>query len=374
MYILSLPFYMSRSGTETSNLAWGQATNPPPSWITQPRKTKKDEQCDPPLLCAWSIDHPRTQAVSLALWHKGSDDANKIPTAADSIASAAAGKPSFVETHLESLNKQYEQQDANFLRRTGIVHLDISNAIHVIPMGGEAYFHRSLRDADLILDGFLRNTDTANNFLPAAGQEWLDFGGSHGRIAQIMAAAYPETMWHVVDPIASTVDWAKARLPKLRFSVMTDARPPLTQYRDGQFTGIYALSIWSHYCEEAALVWLKEMHRLLKPGGRLWFSTHSYQALNYAMLDAAPLHPLRHEMMRELYQKGHYYFPMFGTQGDFGVSDQHGGSWWGFGAFTTEWLAANVLNGNPAQRWRLEYYGPGANENHQDVYVLSKLG
>lgn len=188
-----------------------------------------------------------------------------------------------------------------------------------------------------------------------------------------MAAAYPEAVWHVVDPIASTVQWAAPRLPRLQFSVMTDPKPPLPQYKDGQFTGIYALSIWSHYCEEAALVWLAEMYRLLAPGGRLWFSTHSHQALNFGVLDGAPVHPFRDEMMKQLYQKGHFYFPMFGTKGDFGVSDQHEGSWWGYGGFTTEWLAAHVLNGNPAQHWRMDYYGPGANENHQDVYVLTKL-
>jgi hypothetical protein len=79
-------------------------------------------------------------------------------------------------------------------------------------------------------------------------------------------------------------------------------------------------------------------------------------------------------MFRDLYRKGHHYFPMFGTQGDWGVPDgTSDGSWWGYGAFTTEWLAARVLNANNERKWRLEYYGPGVNEKHQDAYVLSKV-
>jgi SAM-dependent methyltransferase len=310
-----------------------------------------------PLECAWSTDTVRTQLPSLRLYQRWIDG---IPN---------ARKAAWDEPHYNRLNSAYQEGDAALLA-TGIVKLNLPREIHVIPTGGEAYFRRSLRDADLVMDGLVRNGVAGGE--PAAGEDWLDFGGSHGRLAQIMAAAYPATTWHVCDPIADTVAWAAARLPTLQFRVMESQQPPLAHYNDNQFTAVYALSIWSHYSAAAALAWLDEMHRILKPGGRLWFSTHGYQALNFAALEAAAVHGRRDSMMHDLYTQGHYYYPMFGSTGDWGVADGAQGSWWGYGAFTTEWLAAHVLN-NPARgNWRLEYYGPGVNEKHQDVYVLSK--
>ena len=36
-----------------------------------------------------------------------------------------------------------------------------------------------------------------------------------------------------------------------------------------QFDAAFAISIWSHFAEEAALDWLREMRRVIRPGGRL---------------------------------------------------------------------------------------------------------
>jgi SAM-dependent methyltransferase len=336
----------------------------------EPRATRPGETCSPPLLCAWSIDAIQTRLPSTRLY---------LQAAAAGKNAAARGVAGITdEQRYDELTSLYEKADPDFLRSTGIVHLGstLPEHIHVIPFGGEQYFHRALRDADMIMDGLLRATsssDEGKGLEPADGEQWIDFGGSHGRVAQILAAAYPGAKWHVCDPISETVEWARARLPRLHFHTMGQ-KPPLSPYGDGTFAGAYALSIWSHYSEEAALVWFDEMWRILSPGGRLWFSTHGHQAINFAMLDKAVVHDLREEMFRDLYLKGHYYFPMFGSRGDWGVSDgTSDGSWWGYGAFTAEWLAAKVLNSKSGRRWRLEYYGPGANEKHQDVYVLSKV-
>jgi len=321
-------------------------------WANEPRATEPNCTNDLKLLCAWSTDRLRTSVVTSMVFRKATG--------------TAASSHERADFDRGELNKMYESADPRLLK-VGIVKLNFptDGNIHVIPMGGEPYFHRSLRDADMVLDGFLRG-----DHAPKPGQKWLDFGGSHGRVAQVMAAAYPETSWSVCDPIADTVKWAAAHLPAVSFTVM-DQMPPMSGYRDSTFSGIYAISIWSHYSKVPALAWFEEMHRILEPGGLLWFSTHGFQAVNYATLEAAVLHPRREEMVKELYHSGHYYYPMFGAAGDWNSPDGEGGALWGFGAFTPEWLTKYVLNA-PDHPWRMEYYGPGANENHQDVFVLSK--
>jgi SAM-dependent methyltransferase len=351
----------------------------------EPRDTKPHQTCDPPLECAWSLDSVRTQLPSLLLYSKATagGESSQLAVKQQGMIRGGINNHKWDEAHYNKLSEWYHNgPDRNFLQSTGIVHFGaaLPSHIHVIPINGETYFRRSLRDADMIMDGLVRNYVGGNNDddgQPRKGEEWLDFGGSHGRVAQIMAAAYPESVWHVCDPIAETVQWAQQKLPRLHFTTMAQ-KPPLP-YPNETFTGIYALSIWSHYSEEAALIWFDEMGRILKRGGRLWFSTHGYQALNFAMLEKAVINGYKKQepMFRDLYKRGHFYFPMFGTVGDWGVKDGTAdGSWWGYGAFTAEWLAAKVLNhnaGSSSHKWRLEYYGPGVNERHQDAYVLTKL-
>lgn len=155
MYLLSLPFYLQSSSKQhhphtpaktPAAAAVVPTTTAPPLWITQPRATKNNDKCDPLLLCAWSLDHPRTQAVSLALWHQtaaaDNDNKQQLPTVDESIAAATAGQPQFVQAQYDALDALYEKADAPFLQRTGLVHLDLTNEVHVIPMGGEGEENR----------------------------------------------------------------------------------------------------------------------------------------------------------------------------------------------------------------------------------------
>ena len=95
----------------------------------------------------------------------------------------------------------------------------------------------------------------------------LDFGCSSGRVVRVLAAAFPELDWHGCDPIPDAIEWARANLPGIAFE-RSPEYPPLP-YADGQFDFAFAISIWSHFAEGAALDWLREMHRVLRPGGRL---------------------------------------------------------------------------------------------------------
>lgn len=241
--------------------------------------------------------------------------------------------------------------------------LNIPQKTHVIPMGSEPYFRRTLRDADMVSEGLW----LAGSFPPRGA--WLDFGGSHGRVTRALAAAFPQAEWHCSDPIFDSIEWGKGQVPNVHYH-HAPQDPPMSSFSEGQLDGVYAISIWSHYNEESALAWFHEMHRIIKPGGLLWFSTHGFQTINYGTLESAVQKPHREEMLASLYLTGFFYFPMFGAKGDWQLSDGAQGTKWGFGAMTPEWVAARLLNAG--RRWMLVYFGPGRNENNQDVYILRR--
>lgn len=310
-------------------------------------RAMKQPGCGLPLECAWSSDGNDFQGTATSrIWKD--------------LLQRSMNQS--IDDLRQTINALYEQ---NGLAAYGLPKLDIPKKIHVIPMGGEPYFRRSLRDADMVLDGM-----SVASVFPEAGEAWLDFGGSHGRVTRILASAFPRTEWHCSDPISDSIEKGRQAVNSVKF-VVSPQEPPFSHYSGETFSGIYAISIWSHYNEEAALSWFHEMHRILKHGGVLWISTHGFQAINFGSLDGAVQRPLRVEMLEALYLKGHFYFPMFGIRGDWGLRDGADGSKWGFGAFTAEWVAARLLNvkGRP---WSLVYFGPGRSERHQDVYVLRK--
>ena len=138
--------------------------------------------------------------------------------------------------------------------------------------------------------------------------------------------------------------------------------PPLP-YEDGAFDFVCAISIWSHYAESAAIRWLAEMHRIVRPGGHFLLTTHGLQSVAYyagsGERPAAQLEDIR----RALYQRGFWFAPEFGEHGDWGVKHPE----WGTAFLTPEWLARAAL---PA--WSLEHYAVGQNASNQDVYVLRR--
>jgi SAM-dependent methyltransferase len=104
----------------------------------------------------------------------------------------------------------------------------------------------------------------------------LDFGCGCGRMLRWWADL-PATSVHGCDYNRELVDWCNGNLG---FSAVlgNELCPPLP-YDDRSFDLLYALSIFTHLTSELAESWLAEMHRVLKPGGLLWFTAHG-ESLN----------------------------------------------------------------------------------------------
>ena len=187
----------------------------------------------------------------------------------------------------------------------------------------------------------------------------LDFGCSSGRVVRALAATWPQADWHGCDPNEGAIAWAREHLPGIDF-LRSPQDPPLP-YRDGQFDFACAISIWSHYGEQAAIAWLEEMRRVVAPGGRLLLTAHGLQSVAHY---ASERHPAQLERIRAaLYREGFWFADEFGAEGDWGVKHPQ----WGTSFLSPEWLLAHAC-----PQWVVEDLGIGANAGNQDLYVLRR--
>jgi SAM-dependent methyltransferase len=216
--------------------------------------------------------------------------------------------------------------------------------------GGSTYY------ADLVVDSLAQSGVRLE-----PGMAALDFGCSSGRVVRVLAAAYPELDWHGCDPIPDAIEWASAHLPGITFA-RSPARPPLA-YPDGRFEVVFAISIWSHFAEGAALEWLREMRRILRPGGRLLITTHGEHTVAHTHREGLRSLEQLAEVREALFEHGIWYAAEFGEAGDHGVVDPE----WGTAFLSAEWLLAKLT-----PEWRVAFFRPGRVEANQDLYVLER--
>jgi SAM-dependent methyltransferase len=99
------------------------------------------------------------------------------------------------------------------------------------------------------------------------GKRVLDFGCGAGRtLRHFLPEAEAAELWGS-DIDGPSVDWLRRELCPPLNAMRNDEHPPLgLEY--GSFDLIWALSVFTHLTD-SSLPWLRELHRLLKPGGLL---------------------------------------------------------------------------------------------------------
>jgi SAM-dependent methyltransferase len=99
----------------------------------------------------------------------------------------------------------------------------------------------------------------------------LDFGCGCGRVTRRWAGLHGIRV-SGSDRDERAIEWCRRNLPFAEFE--TNGLPPPLVFDDEAFDLVYALSVLTHLPEELQLLWLRELHRVLRPGGRLVVSTH----------------------------------------------------------------------------------------------------
>lgn len=99
----------------------------------------------------------------------------------------------------------------------------------------------------------------------------LDFGCGCGRVTRHWAGL-ERTAVHGADANEHAIAWCRANLPFAQFA-SNGLAPPL-HYANGSFDFVYALSVFTHLPEDLQHAWVRELARLLRPGGFLLLTTH----------------------------------------------------------------------------------------------------
>jgi SAM-dependent methyltransferase len=99
----------------------------------------------------------------------------------------------------------------------------------------------------------------------------LEFGCGCGRVLRHWHAV-PGPEVHGVDYNARLIAWCHANLPFACFST-NSLNPPLP-HEDGRFDLVYAISVFTHLSADLQLSWMRELRRVIRPGGHLIITTH----------------------------------------------------------------------------------------------------
>ena len=129
----------------------------------------------------------------------------------------------------------------------------------------EWFLESGRRQAEIVRSAADRNGAP----LESAGR-MLDFGCGCGRVLRHWHEL-DRTRVHGCDIDPRMVAWCAENLPFAQVTV--NALSPPLPYEDSSFGLVHAFSVMTHLSEELQHAWLKELRRILRPGGYFLFST-----------------------------------------------------------------------------------------------------
>ena len=151
----------------------------------------------------------------------------------------------------------------------------IPPALLMATVAGHAEWRGFLRSGNEALETFAAAVDRNGGDFRAASRV-LDFGCGCGRLAR-HAPAHTSAEIHGVDYNADLVAWCAESLPGTY--TKNKLRPPL-DFPDDHFDVVYLLSVFTHLRIATQIDWLKELNRVIAPGGFCLVTFHDEDHVN----------------------------------------------------------------------------------------------
>lgn len=102
----------------------------------------------------------------------------------------------------------------------------------------------------------------------------LDWGCGPARITRHLQKFAGAASIYASDPNIETILWNQKSIPNIHFEVQ-EKYPPLP-FRDTYFDLVIGFSVLTHIPTQDQRKWLHEIHRILKPKGVAWLTTHGH--------------------------------------------------------------------------------------------------
>jgi SAM-dependent methyltransferase len=115
--------------------------------------------------------------------------------------------------------------------------------------------------------------ETWRRFSSTASPTVLDFGCGPGRVIVPFKALVPGASCFGTDIDAEAIGWAKQHLSHLGRFDCNAPLPPL-RFGDSAFDLVYSVSVFTHLNENDQLLWLRELHRVVRKDGCVIASVH----------------------------------------------------------------------------------------------------
>jgi SAM-dependent methyltransferase len=126
----------------------------------------------------------------------------------------------------------------------------------------------------------------AAHFLGKRPSRILDWGIGCGRVAAPMSLIAPESSIIGVDVDRVNIEWCKQNLPRID-TMLSDFFPPLDLLSES-IDMAYGISVMTHLTQGAQMAWIKELRRILTPGGICILTIHGPYACHLHGGDRSP--------------------------------------------------------------------------------------
>jgi SAM-dependent methyltransferase len=123
----------------------------------------------------------------------------------------------------------------------------------------------------------------------------LDWGVGCGRVARHLAPML-EDRFFGCDIDSDNTSWCQRNLPG---SYAVSALSPPLPYGGAAFDLVYGISVFTHLRRNWEENWLRELHRVIKPGGWLLATVHGQTAIDFAQLSRFDYSGLARRVQRE---------------------------------------------------------------------------